>query len=178
VTVLRPSPALNVPSSLPVRLARGVLTSRIIVTCPPPVSFPVKNTMSGTPLTVVSLISDRVPVKTAPPLSEKLSVPPLVKSPGLPETPVNAKGPPDKVTEVAPAKTPEPSEAKPPTDPVSVIVRLALFPEKVAVAVVGNDKFTTESDALAVIALSAIASIMTAGIKNAFRMLDTPVRSL
>jgi hypothetical protein len=135
--------------------------------------------MFGSPLTVVSEILDRVPVKPAPPLSEKFRVPPLVKSPGLPETPVNAKGPPDKVTEVAPAKTPEPSEAKPPTeDPVSVIVRLALFPEKVAVAVVGNDKFTTESDALAVIALSAIASIMAAGIKNAFHMLDTPVRSL
>ena len=102
----------------------------------------------------------------APPFKAKLSVPVLVKSPGLPETPVNAKGLPDKVKEVAPAKEPVPLKASPLSGPATVMVRLVLPPEKVIVPVVGADKVTPESDALTVIALSAIARIMTAEEKD------------
>ena len=108
VTVLRASPALSVPSSVPINPERGVSTSRINVTCPPPFRDPDKITMFGSWLSVVSVILDRVPVNKLPPFSAKFRVPELVKSPGLPETPVNAKGLPDKVKEVAPAKEPPP----------------------------------------------------------------------
>jgi hypothetical protein len=160
---------------------RDVLTSIISVTCPPPPSDPDKITMFGSWLRVVSVILDRVPVNKLPPFSSKLRVPELVKSPGLPETPVNAKGLPDKVKEVAPAKAPVPLKATPLSGPATVMVRLALLPEKVIVPVVGADRVTPEFDALTVTALSAIATVMTAERKIAFRILeiilDAPGRS-
>ena len=87
-------------------------------------------------------------------------------------TPVNANGLPDKVKDVAPAKTPVPLKATPLSGPAIVMVRLALPPEKVIVPVVGADKVTPESDALTVTALSAIARVMTAERKIAFRILE------
>ena len=182
VTVgLNASPALSVASSLLINFERGVSTSTINVTCPPPLRDPDKITMFGSWLSVVSVILDRVPVSKVPPFSIKLRVPELVKSPGLPETPVNAKGLPDTVKVVAPAKAPVPLKATPLSGPAIVIVRLALSPEKVIVPVVGADKVTPESDALTVIALSAIARAITAERKIAFRIFDiisdTPGRS-
>ena len=181
VTVLKASPALSAPSSVPINPERGVFTSIINVTCPPPFRDPDKITMFGAGLTVVSVILDSVPVNKLPPFSAKFRVPELVKSPGLPETPVNAKGLPDKVKEVAPAKEPVPLRATPLSGPATVMVRLVLSPEKVMVPVVGADKVTPESDALTVIALSAIARAMTAERKIAFRIFDiiwdTPGRS-
>ena len=183
VTVLRASPALSLPSSVPINPERGVFTSIINVTSPPPFRDPDKITMQavGEHGIVVSVILDRVPVNKLPPFSAKLRVPELVKSPGLPETPVNATGLPDKVKEVAPAKEPVPLRATPLSGPATVRVRLALSPEKVIMPVVGADKVTPESDALTVIALSAIARAMTAERKIAFRIFDiisdTPGRS-
>lgn len=176
--VLKASPALSVPSSLPINPERGVSTSIIKVTCPWPLRSPDKITMFGSCLSVVSVMLDKVPVSKAPPFKAKLSVPVLVKSPGLPETPVNAKGLPDKVKEVAPAKEPVPLRASPLSGPATVMVRLVLPPENVIVPVVGADKVTPESDALTVIALSATANIMTAKKKTAFRIFDTPGEGL
>lgn len=181
VTVLKASPALSVPCSVPIIPERGVSTSIINVTCPPPPRDPDKITMFGSWLSVVSVILDRVPVNKLPPFSVKLRVPELVKSPGLPDTPVNARGLPDRVKEVAPAKAPVPLKATPLSGPATVIVRLVTSPEKVIVPVVGADKVTPESDALTVTALSAIARVMTAERKIAFRILeiilDAPGRS-
>ena len=133
--------------------------------------------MLGSPLIVVSVILDRVPVSRVPLFSKKLRVPVLVKSPGLPETPVNTKGLPDKVKDVAPAKAPVPLRATPLSGPEIVKVRLALPPEKTIEPVVGADKVTPESDALTFTALSAIARVMTAERRIAFRILATPGRS-
>ncbi|MGA8985284.1 MAG: hypothetical protein WB470_21620 [Candidatus Acidiferrales bacterium] len=166
------SPALSVPSSVPINPERGVSTSIIKVTCPWPVRSPDKITRFGVELMVVSVILESVPVSKAPPFKAKLRVPVLVKSPGLPETPVNAKGLPDKVKEVAPAKEPVPLKASPLSGPATVMVRLVLSPEKVIEPVVGADKVTPESDALTVTALSAIARVMTAERKIAFRILE------
>jgi hypothetical protein len=175
VTVSKASPELSLPSSLPINPERGVSTSTINVTCPPPLRDPDKITMFGSWLSVVSVILDRVPVSKVPPFSIKLRVPELVKSPGLPETLVNAKGLPDTVKEVAPAKPPVPLKATPLSGPATVMVRLpAQSPEKVIVPVVGADKVTPESDALTVIALSVIARVMTAERKIAFRISDSP----
>jgi hypothetical protein len=176
--VLKASPALSLPSSVPINPERGVSTSTINVTCPPPFRDPDKITMFGSWVIVVSVIFDRVPVSRVPPFSVKLRVPELVKSPGLPETPVNAKGLPDKVKEVAPAKEPVPLKATPLSGPATVMVRLALSPEKVIVPVVGADKVTPESDARTVIALSATTRIMTAERRTAFRIFDTPGEEL
>jgi hypothetical protein len=172
VTVLKASPALSVPNSVPIIPESGVSTSIINVTCPPAPRDPDKITMFGSWVSVVSVILDRVPVNKLPLFSAKLRVPELVKSPGLPETPVNAKGLPDKVKEVAPAKAPVPLKATPVSGPATVMVRLALLPEKVIVPVVGADKVTPESDALTVMALSVIANAMTAEIKIAFRIFE------
>jgi hypothetical protein len=122
---------------------------------------------------VVSVMLDRVPVNKLPPFNAKLRVPELVKSPGLPETAMNVRGLPDKVNEVAPPKMPVPLKARPLSGPATVMVRPpAQSPEKVIEPVVGADKVTPESDALTVTALSAIASVMTAERKIAFRILE------
>lgn len=144
----------------------------INVTCPPPLRSPDKIAMLGSLGIVVSVILDKVPVSKVPLFSKKVRVPVLVKSPGLPKTPVNAKGLPDKVKDVAPAKAPVPLSATPLSGPEIVKVRLALPPTKTIEPVVGADKVTPESDALAFIALSAIARVMTAERKIAFRTLD------
>jgi hypothetical protein len=179
--VLKASPALSAPDSVPMIPERGTFTSIINVTCPPAPREPDKIAMFGSWLSVVSVILDRVPVNKLPPFSVKLRVPELVKSPGLPETPVNAKGLPDRVKEVAPVKAPVPLKATPLSGPATVMVRLALLPEKVIVPVVGADRVTPESDALTVTALKAIAKVMTAERKIAFRILeiilDAPGRS-
>jgi hypothetical protein len=137
--------------------------------------------MFGAWASVVSVISDRVPVNKLPPFREKLRVPVLVKSPGLPETPTKCIGLPDKVKEVAPAKVPVPLKARPLSGPEICKFRLVLFPEKAIVPVVGADRVTPESDALTVTALSATARVMTAERKIAFRIveiiLDAPGRS-
>jgi hypothetical protein len=178
VTVAKASPALSVPSSVPFNPARGVSTSIIKVTCPWPLRSPDKITMFGSCLSVVSVMLDKVPVSKAPPFKAKVSVPVLVKSPGLPEIPVNAKGLPDNVKEVAPAKEPVPLKASPLSGPATVMVRLLLSPENVIEPVVGADKVTPESDALTVIALSATARIMTAKRETAFRIFGTPGEEL
>lgn len=172
VTVVKASPALRVPSSVPVNPARGVFTSIIKVTCPWPLRSADKITMFGSWLIVVSAILESVPVSKAPPFNAKLRVPVLVKSPGLPETPVNTKGLPDKVKEVAPAKEPVPLKAIPLSGPATVMVRLVLSPENVIVPVVGADKVTPESDALTVLALIVTASVMIAEKRIAFRTLE------